>query len=154
MYDESEFRRHEVDEKGQQELEARQRELSAAHNAINELEWKLEQAGQQLVLERRAADARNLVSNDESSQQNCWDTHGVSTSVFSVNDQRKFWKLNENLRQDFCAKSKLADETAEKLRVAQSQLATTKHECNQYKRALRYREAAIRQATKILGSNL
>ncbi|TPX49399.1 hypothetical protein SeMB42_g02630 [Synchytrium endobioticum] len=137
LYDEREFRRQEVDEKAQQELEARQRELSAAHNEIKELEWKLEQAGQQLVLERRAADARNLVSNDDSSQPNCWDRHGVSTSVFSVDYQRKFWKLNENLRQDFCAKSKLADETAEKLRVAQSQLATTKHECNQYKRALR-----------------
>ncbi|TPX40804.1 hypothetical protein SeMB42_g05869 [Synchytrium endobioticum] len=112
LYDESEFRG--------QELEARQRELPAAHNEIRELKWK----------------------------------HGGSASVFSMDDRRKFSKLNENVRQDFCAKSKLADETAEKLRIAQSQLATTEYECNKYKRALRYREAAIRQATKILESNL
>ncbi|TPX47266.1 hypothetical protein SeLEV6574_g02762 [Synchytrium endobioticum] len=56
LYDESEFRG--------QELEARQRELPAAHNEIRELKWKLEQAGQQLVLERRAADAKILVSNE------------------------------------------------------------------------------------------
>ncbi|TPX50697.1 DNA-directed DNA polymerase [Synchytrium endobioticum] len=177
LYDESEFRRQEVDEKAQQELEIRQRELSAAHYEIKELEWKLEQAGQQLVLEQRAADAKISESNERihalkvemeslektiakshkghSLQQGCLDRHNVPTSASSADDQRKVWKLNESLRQALDAKSNLVDETAQKLREAQAQLATTEHECNKYRRALRYREAAIRQATsKIFESNL
>ncbi|TPX50052.1 hypothetical protein SeLEV6574_g01104, partial [Synchytrium endobioticum] len=170
LYDEREFRGQEVDEKAQQEL-------SAAHNEIKELEWKLEQAGQQIVLERRAADAKISESNERihalkvemeslektiaksheghSFQRGCLDRHNVPTSASSADDQRKVWKLNESLRQALDAKSNLADETAQKLREAQAQLATTEHECNKYRRAMRYREAAIRQATsKVLESNL
>ncbi|TPX50042.1 hypothetical protein SeMB42_g00431 [Synchytrium endobioticum] len=143
-----------LDEKAQQELFACQRDLSATRNKIRELERKLGQAAKQQVLEQRIADAMIWVSNEHSSQDNCWDTHGVSTSVLSVYDQLKFWKLSERLRQDLYAKPQLADETADKLRVAQSQLAITEHECNKYKRALRYREDAIRQATRMLERNL
>ncbi|TPX38719.1 hypothetical protein SeMB42_g06584 [Synchytrium endobioticum] len=125
-----------LDEKTQQELDARQRDLSATCNKIRELERKLEQAGKRQVLERRIADAKIWVSNEHSSQQGCLDRHNVPTSASFADDQRKVWKLNE------------------KLMVTQSQLATTEHECNKYQRALRYREAAIRQATKILESNL
>ncbi|TPX38515.1 hypothetical protein SeLEV6574_g07753 [Synchytrium endobioticum] len=51
------------------------------------------------------------------------------TNALCVDDQRTIWRRNERLRQDLDAKSKLADEMALKLRAAQSQLATTEHEC-------------------------
>ena len=68
-----------------------------------------------------------------------------------MDDQAKMWKLNERLRKDLDEKSRLADETAEKLRVAKSHLAATEEECAKYKRTLQLRDTAIRQATsKIL----
>ncbi|TPX46192.1 hypothetical protein SeMB42_g02922 [Synchytrium endobioticum] len=71
-------------------------------------------------------------------------------SALCVDDQCAIWRRNERLRQDLDAKSKLADEMAQRLRAAQPHLATIEHESTKYKRALQHRKAVIRRAAKIL----